>query len=208
MLTTLLTVALLHWVVLLTPGVNFVLVTQLAASGRRSSAGMAAVGVSAVTLTWAVLAIWGVGYVFSAHPVLRLVLQVAGGLYLLNLARRMWRSTGVGESGLVLELTHAAAFRRGLYTNILNPKTALFFGSVFATTLPPNPDVKLQWVAVALVYGNALVWHLVLATAFSHPHIQASYARQQSRLNRFSAGMVGAFGSKLLYVTAQEFQSK
>ena len=67
MLNTLLTIAVLHWLVLVIPGANFLLVGQLAASGKRSTACAAAFGITTVTLTWATLAILGIGFVFNAH---------------------------------------------------------------------------------------------------------------------------------------------
>lgn len=46
MYTALLTIALLHWAVLLLPGFNFVLIGQLAASGKRSVAMAAVAGMT------------------------------------------------------------------------------------------------------------------------------------------------------------------
>jgi threonine/homoserine/homoserine lactone efflux protein len=81
MRTTLITIAVLHWAVLLIPGFNFVLIGQLAAGDLRSKALAAVAGMTAATLTWALLAILGVGVLFAAHPVLRQIAQIAGGLY-------------------------------------------------------------------------------------------------------------------------------
>ena len=82
MLPTLLSIALLHWLVLITPGANVLLVSQLAASGYRRSALYAGLGISFVAVIWALLAILGVNALFAAHPTARLALQIAGALYL------------------------------------------------------------------------------------------------------------------------------
>ena len=71
MLSALASIAVLHWAVLLVPGFNFVLIGQLAASGQRRSAFAAVAGMTLGTLTWALLAVLGVGVVFAAHPALR-----------------------------------------------------------------------------------------------------------------------------------------
>src|SRR5687767_6972991 len=181
MLTTLITVALLHWVALVTPGPNVLLVAQLAAAGHRRSACYAAVGISVIALTWATLAILGVNAVFGAHPMLRLALQAAGGLYLCYLAVRIWRSPPPTDGRHAQSLSPAAAFRLGLLTNVTNPKTALFFGGVFATALPQTPDTSVLAAAAALVFFNAIVWHVLLAVGFSHPHVQLAYGRQRQR---------------------------
>ncbi len=216
MLSVLLTIALLHGVALITPGANFILIGQLAASGKRVQACIAAIGVTTVTLTWASLAILGIGLVFSSHPQLRQICQVAGGLYLCYLAWKIWRAMPAPsanqrhaqEGEQEAELGNWAAFRLGFITNVLNPKTALFFGSVFSTALPHQPSNMLVLSAVLIVYFNALVWHLFLALAFSHPRIQAWYARFRRQFNQLAGSMMGAFGLHLLYSTLQELRAR
>ena len=88
MLASLASIAILHWAVLVIPGFNFVLIGQLAAGGSRAAAMAAVAGMTSATLVWATLAVAGVGIVFTAHPTLRHVAQLAGGLYLLH-----WRSS-------------------------------------------------------------------------------------------------------------------
>ncbi|MDH5206104.1 MAG: LysE family transporter, partial [Hylemonella sp.] len=79
MLESLITIALLHWAVLMVPGFNFVLIGRLAAGGSRPEALAAVVGMTTGTLMWATLAVAGVGAVFSAQPALRQVAQLVGG---------------------------------------------------------------------------------------------------------------------------------
>jgi len=208
MLTTLLTVALLHWLVLVTPGANTLLVSQLAASGHRRSACYASLGITIVAVTWALLAILGVNALFASLPTLRLALQVAGGMYLCYVGIRLWRS-GTSANGQQSEtLAPWAAFRLGFLTNIMNPKSALFFGSVFATALPTAPSATLLAASTVLVFVNALCWHTFLAAAFSHPRVQAAYTRRQRLLNRVAGAFVGAFGLRLLVATANEVRSR
>jgi threonine efflux protein len=204
MLSSLATIALLHWAVLLIPGFNFVLIGQLAASGSRRAALAAVIGMTTATIIWALLAVAGVGAVFSAHPTLRLVAQFAGGIYLLFLALQLVRSgrTSSGETTQVVE-AHAA-FRVGFMTSALNPKIALFYGSVFATALPAEPSSLHVVAAVALVYVNSWLWHGSLAFVLSQPGVQRAYLRNYQLLTTCSALLVGGFGLRLIVVAIQE----
>lgn len=204
MLATLVTIALLHWVVLVTPGVNVLLIAQLSAAGQRRSACFAAFGVVTVALLWSVMAILGVNAVFTAHPQLRLGLQLVGGVYLCYVALNLWRSGAADANERLAPLGAAAAFRLGFLTNIMNPKSALFFGSVFATVLPQAPSTLLLVSAVGLVFFNALVWHLLLVVGFSTPRVQAAYARQRQRLSRAAGVVVGVLGLRLLITASVE----
>jgi threonine efflux protein len=146
--------------------------------------------------------------VFSAHPLLRAMLQVAGGLYLCYVGVRLWRSGVSAQQVSQSELAPVAAFRLGFLANILNPKSALFFGSVFATALPAEPSTALLATSVAVVFINALVWHLFLALAFSQPTVQAVYAQQRKVLNRVASALVSAFGVRLLLATLADARTR
>lgn len=204
MLASLLTIALLHWIVLLVPGANFVLVGQLAAGHQRSVAVAASFGISTVTFMWATVAILGLGLLFTTQPHWRYVLQVAGGLYLCYLATRFWRVRSLASTTALTHVSVSQAFRQGFFTNVLNPKTALFFGSVFATALPAHASLSLLVTAVVLVYLNSLVWHLILAFLFSQRTIQQFYARKVHIFSRFCSILIAFFGLQLVIHTIIE----
>jgi len=208
MLASLLAIALLHWAVLLVPGFNVVLLAQLSGSQSRATALAAVAGMTTATLVWATLAVLGIGVVFSTQPVLRQGAQIAGGLYLLYLAFNLWRAGASAASVSPGSLSHAAAFRIGFMTSALNPKIALFYGSVFATALPPSPSWGHVASAVAVVYLNSIIWHTSLAVAFSQKNVQQAWLRNFARLTRVSGAVVGAFGLKLIVGTLQELRAR
>ncbi|APV51887.1 lysine transporter LysE [Betaproteobacteria bacterium GR16-43] len=198
MLATLITVWLLYVAAMVSPGANVLLVSQLAASGQVRSARFAGVGVAAGAGIWATCAIFGVNAVFQAFPVLRNALQLAGGLYLLYLASRLWRSGGMAWTADAAIVSRAAAFRLGLLTNITNPKAALFFGSVFAASFPAQPSMALQVSAVTVVVASALAWYSMLAYLLSRSRIRAAYARTHRVTSRVASITFGALGLGLL----------
>jgi threonine efflux protein len=208
MLTPLFAIAVLHWAVLVIPGFNFILIGQLAAGGNRVTAMAAVAGMTTATLAWAALAVAGVGIVFTAHPAIRHVAQIAGGLYLLHIACKLWRSGRQSTAKAAPVLGATAAFRAGFMTSALNPKIALFYGSVFATTLPPNPAMLLVALSVLLVFCNSLVWHSSLALLLSRPAIQSAYLRHYQALNRVSGVLVGAYGTRLIASAISEYRSR
>jgi threonine/homoserine/homoserine lactone efflux protein len=204
MLTTLLTIWLLHVAALVTPGANVLLVSQLAAGDRARSAAFAALGVAVGAALWSGAAVLGVDAVFAAFPRFRLALQVAGAAYLLYIASRLWRAGPAATGNAASSPSPAAAFRLGLLTNATNPKSALFFGSIFSAALPARPGATLLVCAVALVVLNALSWHLFLAYVFSRGRVRQAYARQSRLLNRLGGALAGGFGLSLLAASIRE----
>src|SRR5437868_10011473 len=117
MLSTFVAIWILHVAAMMSPGPNVLLVSQLAASDRARSAVFAAIGVTCGAGLWATCAVLGVHIVFVAFPELRLALQVTGGVYLLYVAIRLWRSNGPAPVGRASSESSWAGFRRGLLTN-------------------------------------------------------------------------------------------
>ena len=208
MLSTQFTVWVLHMAVMLSPGVNTLLVSQMAASGQTRSVRWAVLGICTATLVWASAAVLGLHTVFTAFPDMQRVLQLVGGAYLLYVALRLWRSAGQSgkTSAEAPVLSAPAAYRLGLMTNITNPKAVLFFASVFSTALPANPDLAIQLAAGAVAVGNALAWHFFLAYLFGQARLQALYAKGGSWFSRGAAGIVGALGLQLIFSVLRDWR--
>jgi threonine/homoserine/homoserine lactone efflux protein len=200
MTATLLTIMVLHWAVLLAPGPNVLIVTQLAAAGDRRSALFAGLGVTSVAVFWATLAVLGVDAIFRVHSGARLAVQAAGGLYLLYLAGKLWHSAKrPAELAPAAPASARQAFQRGVVTNILNPKSALFFASVFTTAMPSTPSRALVLAALGLVALSALLWHAFLAVAFSRRPVQAAYAARRAQVGRIAGLLAAAFGLRVYW---------
>jgi threonine/homoserine/homoserine lactone efflux protein len=104
-------------------------------------------------------------------------------------------------------VSRGTAFRLGFLTNITNPKSALFFGSVFAASFPAAPSPGLQMAAVAMIVSNALCWHILLAYLFSRARVRSSYSRVRGLANRIAATAVGVLGLGLLVATLRDARS-
>lgn len=187
MWTSLLTLWLLYVAVMLAPGANLLLVSQLAASNQARSAQWAGMGVAVGAGLWALLAAVGLAQLTQAVPALRVGLALAGALYLLKLAHGLW-TAGLPKGAVqAAGMSRRQAFQRGLLTNMSNIKAAAFFASVFAGALPAEAGPAWQAAAVACVAGTAALWYSLLAHGLSRPPIQRAYARASRVLSRAGA---------------------
>lgn len=204
MLSPLIAIWLLHVVATVTPGANTLLVSQLAASGRGFSALFAAIGVAIGSAVWAALAVLGVNIVFVAFPVLRMTLEIAGGLYLLYLGTRLWMSGNAGDNIASEPLPPFPALYRGLLTNFTNPKAALFFGGIFSTCLPSDPSTALLVASVLVVFVNALCWYAALAYLFSRKPVREAYMHKRNMIGKMAGIVLGGLGLRFLILSLRE----
>lgn len=135
----------------LTPGPNMAYLAILAAD-RGRPAGLAAVAGVALGLTLlGMLAIFGLGALVLETPWLYQVLRWAGVLYLLYLAWEAWSSARKPIDTVADGETGWRFFRRGLVTNLLNPKAAIFYVTVLPGFLTTTS------VGEAIVFGGVYV---------------------------------------------------
>jgi threonine efflux protein len=201
LLSTLLTVAALHTLVLIIPGPDVLLVSQTAVARSRRAALLAGAGVVSGIACWAALALLGIQVLFQNFALVHGVIRVAGGLYLLYMAYGLWRSSfgAQAHAGTVQPpLGDLKAFRSGFLTNIANPKAAIFFGSVFSSVLPAHSSVGLKLAAFAVILSLSVLWFALVALGMSTARLQAVYLSARRGIDRVAGSVMAGFGTLLL----------
>jgi threonine/homoserine/homoserine lactone efflux protein len=202
MFHVLLAIWILHTGALMSPGTNTLLVAQLAANSAGQKATASAVaGIVIGACLWVVLAIAGIGALFHAAPSVKLLVQIIGGFYILYVASRVWRS-GRARDGCRLEISPMGAFRLGLFTNVTNPKSGLFFSSVFAALLPVDAGWSLTAAAAILLVLNGAAWHSGLAYLLSRRRVREWYTEVSPIASKIAGALVGLLGASILVVSA------
>ncbi|HNB29203.1 MAG TPA: LysE family translocator, partial [Alphaproteobacteria bacterium] len=120
----------------MSPGPSFVVVVRASAGLSRRDGLASALGMGCGGLVFAGLALAGLQALLLQVAWLYLVLKVAGGAYLVYLGWRIWRGA---STPLIAEAGAAPAsggwrrsFAIAFATQISNPKTAIWYASVFA----------------------------------------------------------------------------
>ena len=93
-------------------------------------------------------------------------------------------------------------------TNITNPKSALFFGSVFAAALPEEPSLALMLAILGMLFLNAATWYSILAFAFSHAKVRSAYARYRRQIGRVAGSLMGLFGVRLATLAIADLRAR
>ncbi|MGV9799827.1 LysE family translocator [Mycobacterium sp. NPDC003449] len=180
----------------ISPGPSFVMVAQTSLSTTPRNGRIAALGIGAGGLVFAVAATAGLGAVIAYAGPLFLALKIAGGAYLIYLGIRMWQASNHPQPAAGTPTTPSTrTFATALLTQLSNPKAIVVYGSVFASALPLHPA---RWLLVALPIAVTCVeaaWYLVVATVMSRPAPQLLYSRAATSLDRFAATVMGGLGA-------------
>lgn len=187
---------------IMSPGPSFVLVARTSVAVSRRNGLTTAIGMGLGSAVFASLTLLGLQAVLLSVPPLYMLLKVLGGIYLIYLAIVIWRN-----SRQSVELKSASknsadlynSFKLGLITQLSNPKTAIFYGSIFAALLPPNlPDITLL-ILVSTIFFLEAGWYSLVAFVLSSKTPKQIYLNLKQVLDRLASGVIGVLGLKLIY---------
>ena len=190
------------FVAIASPGPSNLAVMATAMEQGRRAGSTLALGVTAGSLTWGVLAALGVSALVVAHPGALHAVKIVGGLYLLFLA---WRSARSAMRAETPPPRAAGSGRRillrGYLMHLTNPKAILSWTAIIALGLRPDTPGA---VVCAIVAGCALVslaTNQLYAVLFSTAAMIAGYRRVRRRAEACLAALFAFASFKLL--TAQ-----
>ena len=162
----------------LTPGPNMAYLAALSLAQGRAAALYGVLGVAAGLAVHAALAALGVGAAVAASPWFYQVLRWAGVAFMLFLAWEGWRGADAAEAAPAPGLTAGRLVLRGFVTNVLNPKSIMFFVAVVPGFIAPGAPVTPQLAMLGSVYvGIATAVHLaiILGAAALRPWLMAGH---------------------------------
>jgi len=171
LLSSLWAFALASLLIELIPGPNQTYLAALTLS-RGVKAGFAAVAGIALGLSiYGLAAALGVATLISESRTLFEILRWAGALYFLWLAWESWHDEPKEETGTERERP-GDSFRRGMITNLLNPKAAIFYVSVLpGFVVPGAASVFVQTALLSLVFVSvATLTHVAVVLLAGQLH--------------------------------------
>jgi len=176
------------FVLVIVPGPNTVIILAQSISGGRR-AGLATVaGVELGTMFHTLAAALGISAILASSDLAFTIVKFAGVVYLVIVGlRSIVRATSLGVT-TTQPLDARTAFRRALVTNLLNPKSAIFFLAFLPQFVHPERNhLFLQFVILGLIVvavGAAIGSTLALASGALTDWLQrhSSFARWQPRV--------------------------
>lgn len=201
------TLGLLHLIALASPGPDFALI--LRTSLHRPTALGAAIGIALAILLHATFSLTGISLLIASHPWLFTLVRLVGAFYLGWLGwgalRAAWqggeadRLQAGGERGGL-----ALGIRRGLATNLLNPKALLFFVGLLAAMVTPQVGSLTRGLLILELFLLSLAWFGLLAWCLSTPRAQRLLGRVQRPLNLVTGLLFGAVSLSILGGMAEQ----
>lgn len=187
-------------VVIVTPGQDTALTIRNTLAGGRRSGVLTAVGVSTGQCAWTLLTSLGLAALLLASEAAFLALRIVGALYLvwLGIHSLVDAVRGVRHAHAATPpLAGRTAFRRGLLSNLGNPKMALFFTSLLPQFAPHNASF-MQLASLGLLFCvTTLLWLSGYALVVARLGDVLRRSRVRRALDAVTGTVLVAFGARL-----------
>lgn len=170
-----------------TPGPNFLITMKNAIRYSRRIGVLTALGIALATLLHISAGFLGLTTILWRSPALLFIAKIVGGAYLVYLGVRALLAAPKGLRFIVPERETAysdrSAFRSGFLTCLSNPKSTLFYLSLFTAVIPPTTPQWAQIVMVLLMLSSSVMWYSTVALLFSKAAVQQRYLRFERMVN-------------------------
>jgi len=197
----------------LTPGLDTALVLRTAVVEGGKQAMLAGTGICFGCLLWGAAASFGLSALLAVSGFAYNVLRIAGAIYLgylgIKLVVRAFAFTSSNSAVEPVWKEHESRdsslwFKRGLLTNILNPKVGVFYLSFLPQFIPAGVPVWSFSLLLALIHATeGLLWFLLLTNA---TELLSGWLKQRRVIMALDSAM-GAifigFGLKLAFDKAR-----
>ncbi|NQZ82194.1 MAG: LysE family translocator [Colwellia sp.] len=197
----LLSFAILGVLIVVSPGADFVLVFKNSLNQGRKAGALTAIGIAAGVCVHVGYSIVGISHFISQNELLFNIVKYAGAAYLIYLGL-----TGIFKAKLDLDneaikklnASSSSYLVQGFLCNLLNPKTMLFFLSVFSQLISIDNDntsfIISYGLYIAILHG---VWFYIIAMFVTTNKFSTYLQRYSKQISQVCGAGLITFGTLL-----------
>lgn len=198
-------VALAHFLALLSPGPDFVLVVKSAMRNDRKNALGVAAGISSANAVYIALCLIGVGAILASSVWLMITLKIIGGLFLIFLAIQALRAKKTDYIGLAeasetrgKQASFGKEFMTGFMSGILNPKNLLFYLSLFTVVLTNEISLTFKILLGTWMTLIVFLWDMAIIYFLSSEKVRRKFTRVAYYIDKFTGAILGFIGFSIV----------
>ena len=186
----------------ISPGADFVMITRNSIFYGRKAGLYASLGISIAIWVHVAYSIAGLAVIISKSVLLFTIIKYLGAAYLIYVGWITLQAKSIIDTDTVADNINAKmsswdAFKVGFITNVLNPKTTLFFLSIFTQVIDPQTPLWVQFLYGAIISMAHLLWFSCVSLFLSQPTLLKLFQRFKKRIEQLVGAVLIAFGLKI-----------
>jgi len=200
-------IAIVSLLAAISPGPDFFIVLKNSLTCSRKSGFLTAFGVSLALIVHLAYTLIGLGILIAESPLLYAFLKYGGVAYLFYIGLsgvissfRNSDRLDTNCSSISNQISSFKSLRQGFLTNLLNPKAAIFFISLFSQFIDSNTPTLLRIEYAFINWSITLGWFLFFSFLITSKGFVNKIDRFRIYVDRIMGGALMLLGMKLLFV--------
>lgn len=201
-----LSLALVHFILVVIPGPDFVITVRQSIQFGRIHGIMTAIGIGFGLSVHVIYTLLGVAAITHAIPWVLQLLKIVGAIYLCYLGVILIKSANnpnkvsINKHEYKQEQTLKKSFILGFLTNVFNPKATIFFIAVMVSIVSINTPLTIKiGYGVWMCSVNA-IWFILVSLLFSKKVFQTWFEKQSQTIERVCGGILLLFSMQLMFL--------
>jgi threonine/homoserine/homoserine lactone efflux protein len=212
------TIISVYLIIVISPGPNFVLVTQYSLRYATSLAFATVLGLAMGAAINASITIFGVGAVIVSYPFFGFLVSVFGGCIMGYLGGKViilaFQERDISKAknlisvistdkqsnfeGLIQDETYASALCQGLLVNLLNPKGIVFFISLYAPLIS-KASLVTKGAVLGVSFLIEIVWYGIVILILSRQKFRNYYTQSSFFIDCLLGIILILIGARILF---------
>ncbi len=199
-------VALVSLLAAISPGPDFFIVVKNSLSHSRKAGFLTAIGIATALVIHLTYTFLGIALLIQEGSFVYHLLKYAGAGYLFYIGAKGFISSFKKQANLELcyagnstLLTTSTAFKQGFLTNLLNPKCALFFVSLFSQFITPDTTTAIKFGYAIINWSLSLIWFLFLAYLLTGKLLMDRIGKFRTSIDRIMGALLMILSLKLIF---------
>jgi threonine/homoserine/homoserine lactone efflux protein len=187
------------------PGADFVMITRTSIYNGRFAGLYMSLGMCLSVGIHASYSIAGLAVVIANSTWLFSVIKYLGAAYLIHIAWQLLTTRQLlnkDQSNSTTQISPFIALSRGFTCNILNPKTSIFFLSIFTQVVAVGTPLMMQISYGLIIMLAHFIWYSGVALLLSHPNILPLFNQQKQKIDKVAGFILMIIAIKLILVNS------
>lgn len=159
------TLALAHFIALLSPGVDFFIILSNSSKYGKLSGIVTSFGIAIANLVYILLALLGISLI-KDNPFLFLFIKLVGSFYLIYIAFMLLKTNKRELFGKEIQKQRKIEFFKyfsiGFLSALLNPKNSIFYFTMFSISLNNNTPIIVGYFYALWMFFAVLLWDIFI----------------------------------------------
>ena len=199
-LPEIISVTLIAIFMVISPGADFIMITRNSMFHGRKYGLYSSLGVALAIWVHVAYSIAGLAIIISNSILLFSLIKYLGAAYLIYIGYKTFTSKDrldIKASKKESKLNTLLAIKLGFITNVLNPKTTLFFLSIFTQVVNPSTPLWVQLIYGFIISSAHFLWFTIVSLFFSHPSFVAQFNNHKQTIEKIIGSLLIGFGLKI-----------